>query len=85
MKAATMMAEASTVMTLRMMAMGGVIPARRGENKRMVDEKTKALVKSYTAGATAMMTGKSPTQVMQASLTPISTRVRSNHKRLTKR
>lgn len=84
-RTATMMMEASTVMTMRMLAMGGIIPARRGENKRMVEEKSKAMAKSATAAGLAMMQGKRPDQVMEAAMKPISQRVRANRKRLTKR
>lgn len=83
-RAATMLFEASTVASLRLMAMGGAVPARRGENQRMVDEKLPALMKSATAANKALMAGKSPDQVMDAALKPISQRVRANHKRLTK-
>lgn len=83
--AATMMAQASSVMAIRMFAMGGVIPARRGENKRMVDEKTNAMSKSFAAGTSAMIAGKAPVEVMEQALKPISKRVSANHKRLTKR
>lgn len=82
---ANMMWEAGTVMNLRLLAMAGALPARRGENKRMVDEKSRAIGQSYVAATSAMMAGKPPAAVIDAAMKPISRRVSSNHKRLTKR
>ena len=84
-RTATMMSEAGTVMQHRILAMSGAIPARKGENQRMVEEKTTAMAKSFAAYSSAVQSGKSPVEVMEAALKPVSTKVRANHKRLTKR
>ncbi|QFT58780.1 hypothetical protein FIU94_08075 [Sulfitobacter sp. THAF37] len=76
--------EAQTVMTLRLMAIGGLIPQKSGENDRMVAEKLPALTKSGIAAGKAMMKGQRPDQVMSAALTPLRRRVRANRKRLMK-
>lgn len=74
--------EAQTVITLRLMAMGGVIPQKAGENNRMIAEKLPALNKAHLAAGKAIMAGKRPDQVMSAALAPLSRKVRANRKRL---
>ncbi|MGC1506109.1 MAG: antifreeze protein [Sulfitobacter sp.] len=78
------MAESQTVMTLRLLAMSGAIPAKHGENERMVDEKAPAMAKAFAAASKAMMQGARPDQIMSAALAPVSKRVTSNRKRLMK-
>lgn len=80
----TLMLETQTVMALRLLAMGGVIPAQPGENARMVSEKGPAMAKSFMAASEAMMRGQAPAQIMNAGLAPVSRRVRSNRRRLTR-
>ncbi len=79
-----LMVNTQTVMTLRLMGMSGAIPARRGENDRMVSEKAPAMVDAYAAGAKAMMAGKTPDQIMSAAMAPLSKKVRANRRRLMK-
>lgn len=81
-KFGTLMMETQTVMTLRMLAMAGIIPARPGENARMVNEKGPAMIKAYAAATDAIMKGQRPEQIMNAAMTPVSQRVHSNRKRL---
>ena len=76
--------ETQIVMSLRILAMAGALPARPGENNRMVAEKGPAMVKAFTAGTQAMMLGKRPDQIMDASLAPLARKVRQNRKRLMK-
>ena len=79
-----LMVDTQTVMTLRLMGMSGAIPARHGENDRMVAEKGPAMADAYAAGAKAMMAGSTPDQVMSAAMAPLSKKVRANRKRLMK-
>lgn len=83
-KMTTLMVETQTVMALRLMGMSGAIPAKHGENERMVDEKGPAMAKAFAAGTKAMMQGKRPDQIMSAAMGPVSKRVTSNRKRLMK-
>ncbi|MDF3414488.1 antifreeze protein [Sulfitobacter sp. M57] len=83
-KLTTLMAETQTVMALRLMGMSGAIPAKRGENQRMVDEKGPAMAKAFAAANKAMLEGRRPDQIMTAAIAPVSRRVTSNRKRLMK-
>ena len=78
----TLATEMQTVIALRLMGMSGLIPARVGENSRMVQEKPTAFARSWFAATAAMMQGKSADQVMGAAMRPLSTRVSANRKRL---
>jgi hypothetical protein len=79
-----LMLNTQTVMTLRILGMSGAIPARRGENNRMVAEKAPALAKAYAAATKAAMSGSTPDQIMSAAMVPLSKKVRANRKRLLK-
>ena len=81
---ASLAIETQIVMSLRILAMAGALPARPGENNRMVAEKGPAMAKAFTAGAQAAMSGKSPDQNMNASLAPLYNKKRQNLKRLMK-
>lgn len=83
-KLGTLLIETQSVMALRMMAMGGLIPSRPGENMRMVSEKGPAWAKSFMAASEAMMSGGRPDQIAHAAIDPVSRRVRSNRKRLSR-
>lgn len=78
----TLAVETQIVMSLRLMAMAGAIPARPGENKRMISEKGPAMAKAMSAGTRAALAGKSPDQVLSATLTPLASKVHKNRKRL---
>ncbi len=82
MKWAGLVMEAQTVMTLRLLAMAGWIPARPGENTRMVLEKGPAISRSAAAATDALLRGKTPDEVFIAAMAPVTRRVRSNRKRL---
>lgn len=84
MQTATLICETQTVMALRLMGMSGTIPARRGENKRMVAEKTPAMIDAYAAATKATLAGKRPDQIMSDAMKPLSRKVRANRKRLMK-
>ncbi|NUH66418.1 antifreeze protein [Sulfitobacter sp. S0837] len=81
---AALAVETQIVMSLRLMAMAGALPARPGENSRMISEKGPALTKAVSAGAQAAMAGKAPEQIINASLAPLTRKVRQNRKRLMK-
>ena len=72
------------VMTLRLMGMSGAIPARRGENNRMVAEKAPAMAKAYAAASKAAIEGNTPDKIISAAMAPLSRKVRANRKRLMK-
>ena len=76
--------ETQIVMSLRLLAMAGAIPARPGENARMVSEKSPAFARAAQAGTRAAMLGKSPDQILQATLAPLSRKVSANRRRLMK-
>jgi len=84
MQMATMLAEAQTVVTLRMLGMGGAIATPKGENERMVSEKSDAMIDAYSAATKAALAGKRPDQIMSAAMTPLSKKVTANRKRLMK-
>lgn len=79
-----LMMDTQAVMSLRIMGMSGAIPARKGENDRMIAEKGPALADAYAAGAKAMMAGNTPDQIMSAAMAPLSKKVSANRKRLMK-
>jgi hypothetical protein len=76
--------DTQAVMALRLMAMSGAIPARRGENDRMVNEKAPAMADAYAAATKAVMAGKSPDMIISAAIAPLTKKVRANRKRLMK-
>ena len=80
----TLMLETQTVMALRLMGIAGMVPALKGENNRMVAEKGPAMLKAYSAGTAAAMSGQRPDQIMTAALAPLSKKVSANRKRLLK-
>lgn len=79
---ATLLFETQIVMTLRVMAMSGAIPARKGENYRMVAEKAPAMNLAIMLASRAAMAGKRPDQILSAAIRPLSRKVHSNRKRL---
>ena len=85
MRTAQMMAEAQTVIGIRMLGMAGVLPSAKGENQRMISEKQTAFAQSGIAAATALMAGKSLTQAYGLALTPIGRTTSANSRRLTTR
>lgn len=76
--------DTQAVMALRLMAMSGAIPARRGENDRMVNEKAPAMADAYAAATKAVMAGKSADMIISAAIAPLTKKVRANRKRLMK-
>lgn len=79
----TLLVEAQSVVALRMLGLSGVIPVQRGESLRMVHEKGPAIMESFFGATDAVIAGKCPDQIMLAALSPVSSKVRSNRRRLT--
>lgn len=79
-----MMAEAQMVIAMRLMGMAGGWKVGPEENKRMVAEKSAAMVASSMATGRAVLAGASPQGVALAALKPIRARTRANARRLTK-
>ncbi|QUJ77233.1 antifreeze protein [Sulfitobacter albidus] len=79
------MAEAQAVVGMRLMGMAGLWSVTPYEDRRMIEEKTDALVKSYTAANRAMMNGGDADDIAAAAIKPIRARTRANRRRLTKR
>ena len=82
---ATLMAEANTVMTLRVLGMMGLWNVPRGENNRMVAEKPPAFTESWVGMSRAFWTGKSAETVFNAWARPLTRKARANRKRLSRR
>lgn len=79
---ATFVIETQTVMALRLMGLSGALPARPGETERMFSEKPMAFFDAQTAGLKAMISGKSPDQIFDAAMKPLSRKVSANRRRL---
>lgn len=84
MRTARMMAEAQTVIAMRMLGLAGILPAAKGENRRMIAEKQAAYANAGMAAAGAMMAGATPLQAWSAALSPIGRTTRANSRRLTR-
>ncbi|MDN5786294.1 antifreeze protein [Pseudorhodobacter sp.] len=80
-----MMAEAQMVIVMRMMGMAGVWNVTKGENKRMVSEKTTALIASGFAAQKAIAAGADPTGAALAAMRPLRSKTRANARRLSGR
>lgn len=80
-----MLAEAQTVIMLRMWGMAGLWPVAPGENARMFAEKWPAFVLAANAAGAAAMAGGDPARVAAAALHPIRRRTRANSRRLVRR
>jgi hypothetical protein len=85
MQAGMMMAEAQTVITMRLMGMAGIWSVAPSERNRMVSEKVHAAAKSATEAGQAMLRGNSPELILAAALRPYRQKTRSNSRRLSKR
>ena len=81
---ARMMAEAQTVIGLRVLGMAGVLPAAEGENARMVVEKQRAFAEAGMAAAKVWMAGGGAVGAWGAALRPIGRTTRANSRRLSR-
>jgi len=80
-----MLAEAQTVVALRLWGMAGLWPVSPTESSRMLTEKWPAFVQSDGAAGAAMMKGHGPERVAEAALRPIRKTTRANSRRLRRR
>ncbi len=81
---ASLMMDTQAVMSLRILGMTGALPQSRGENTRMVNEKTTAMVKAFEAATKTAMAGGRPDQIMTAAMAPVRKKARANRKLVTK-
>lgn len=79
------MAEASAVMSMRLMGMSGMWSVTPYEQTRMWSEKPGAFVTSAGRATEAMLRGKDPVEVAAAAMRPIRAKTRANSRRLAKR
>ncbi|MGQ7246297.1 hypothetical protein ACUN9Y_03045 [Halomonas sp. V046] len=77
-----MMVETQMVIAMRLMGMQGAWSVAPNENVRMVSEKMTAFAQSMMATQRAVISGKSPDQVLGAAMRPLSRKTASNHRRL---
>lgn len=82
---ATMLAEAQTVIAMRLFGMAGLWRVTPSENTRMVSEKLSAAQDATVAAARAALQGKPPAVIADHALKPIRRRTSANAKRLAKR
>ncbi len=78
-------AEAQTVIAMRLLGMGGFWNTTEAENKRMVEEKPTALMRSGWAMWRAALSGRPAEDVLLAGLVPLRRRTRANVRRLSRR
>lgn len=79
-----MMAEAQTVIALRLWGMVGLWPTRPLETTRMLTEKWPAFLQSAGAAGAAAMNGHGPHRIAEEALRPIRRRTRANSRRLSR-
>lgn len=79
------LAEAQSVIGMRVLGAIGVWSVPKSENSRMLNEKVFAFVKGSTDASLAAIAGETPDVVTAAAIKPIRKATRANHKRLTKR
>lgn len=77
-----MIAEAQMVIGMRLLGMAGMWSVGPGEQTRMVQEKTEAMLASGRAAGRAMRAGKDAGAVALAALKPVRARTRKNAARL---
>ncbi|MCF7698421.1 antifreeze protein [Loktanella sp. M215] len=80
-----MLAEAQSVIAMRVMGWGGLWSVTNTENDRMMSEKTEAITKSMQNATLAAMTGKRADEIVNAAVKPLRQKTRANVKRLGKR
>lgn len=84
-KMGLMLAEAQTVIAMRLMGMAGMWRVLPSENARMVSEKLAAAQDASLAATRAALQGKSPAVIADHALKPIRRRTSANVKRLARR
>lgn len=76
--------EAQEVVMLRLAKIGKGDAASSAEAQRMVSEKTAAVGEAWLAASSAVIRNADPQAVAAAFLKPYRTRVRANHRRLSR-
>ncbi len=84
-QAAFMLAEAQSVIAMRLLGMAGVWSVPPSEKTRMVSEKFRAATRSNGAAVEAVLKGHTPDEVFAAALKPYRRHTRANSRRLTRR
>lgn len=84
-RTAVMMTEAQMVFGMRLLGMAGMWRVSPTENARMVSEKVAAVQDATLAATKAAMQGKSPVNIAEHAMKPISRRTSANAKRLARR
>lgn len=79
-----MLAEAQTVVALRLWGMVGLWPTRPVETSLMLAEKWPAFVQSAGAAGAAAMKGHGPHRIAEEALRPIRRKTRANSRRLSR-
>ena len=79
------MAEAQSVIAMRMLGAVGLWSVPRTENSRMLNEKIFAFVRGATESTLAALSGQSPDVVAARAIRPIRQATRANHRRLIRR
>jgi hypothetical protein len=77
--------DTNSVVTMRMMGMGGTWSVPDSEASDMIREKAPAFTEAMMSGALAAWSGRGPDRVMQAAIEPISEAARLNRTRLAQR
>jgi vacuolar-type H+-ATPase subunit F/Vma7 len=85
MQVGCVMAEAQTVIAMRLMGAMGLWSVEETENRQMLNEKLFAFAKGTTDAAFAAMSGKSPDVVTALAIKPIRQTTRANQRCLTNR
>ena len=80
-----MMAEAQSVIAMRMMGMAGIWSVTPAEDARMISEKIHAMTKATTDATRVALSGGTADQIGAAALKPIRRKTRANARRLSKR
>lgn len=79
-----MLAQAQSVIAMRMMGMAGVWTVSPSENNRMVAEKMRAGMQSGLAAQRSALSGGSLTDIAEAALAPVKRATAANARRLTR-
>lgn len=82
---ATLVAEAQTVVAMRLWGMAGLWAVAPGETHRMTAEKLPAFTEAAQAAVRAGASGQPPVQVLAAAVRPLRKRTKSNARRLARR
>lgn len=80
-----MMAEAQSVVAMRVLGMAGVWSVTPAEDARMVSEKVDAMTRASTDATHALLRGAGPDAITAAAIKPLRQKTRANAKRLAKR